>query len=203
MCVTSYRSAWSGRTSAGCCAPRAEGNGHDARPTAGDRAVRLPRRGQDHAAQARPRRRRHRRPAAGDAHPSQPGGPYRARRPRARERRGRARYPALRLRARPAGPGWGMELNGDHVPETEEYGISSTVFRSELPFHTGRLWRFVTEELEYRAGPPSCVRTGGRVNIFSRARGGRSAPVDKARWKRKRPAAVATSSPAPHAEDWS
>ncbi len=32
-------------------------------------------------------------------------------------------------------PGWVRELNGDHVPETEEYGISSTVFRSELPFH--------------------------------------------------------------------
>ncbi|MEV7681919.1 GTP-binding protein [Streptomyces sp. NPDC088341] len=45
-------------------------------------------------------------------------------------------------------PGWVMELNGDHVPETEEYGISSTVFRSEAPFHPGRLWTFVTEELD-------------------------------------------------------
>lgn len=45
-------------------------------------------------------------------------------------------------------PGWVMELNGDHVPETEEYGISSTVFRSELPFHPGRLWTFITEGLD-------------------------------------------------------
>ncbi|MFD5029399.1 GTP-binding protein [Streptomyces sp. NPDC058220] len=45
-------------------------------------------------------------------------------------------------------PGWVMELNGDHVPETEEYGISSMVFRSELPFHSGRLWTFVTEGLD-------------------------------------------------------
>ncbi|MGA6226793.1 GTP-binding protein [Streptomyces umbrinus] len=45
-------------------------------------------------------------------------------------------------------PGWVMELNGDHVPETEEYGISSTVFRSEAPFHPGRLWTFVTGELD-------------------------------------------------------
>ncbi|MER6526245.1 GTP-binding protein [Streptomyces sp. NPDC001508] len=45
-------------------------------------------------------------------------------------------------------PGWVRELNGDHVPETEEYGISSTVFRSEAPFHPGRLWTFVTEELD-------------------------------------------------------
>ncbi|MEV5438504.1 GTP-binding protein [Streptomyces sp. NPDC052682] len=45
-------------------------------------------------------------------------------------------------------PGWVRELNGDHVPETEEYGISSTVFRSALPFHPGRLWSFVTEDLD-------------------------------------------------------
>ncbi|MEU6176080.1 GTP-binding protein [Streptantibioticus parmotrematis] len=45
-------------------------------------------------------------------------------------------------------PGWVMELNGDHVPETEEYGISSTVFRATAPFHPGRLWRFVTERLD-------------------------------------------------------
>ncbi|MFM9442749.1 GTP-binding protein [Streptomyces acidiscabies] len=45
-------------------------------------------------------------------------------------------------------PGWVKELNGDHVPETEEYGISSTVFRSGLPFHPGRLWTFVTEGLD-------------------------------------------------------
>ncbi|MCD7445121.1 GTP-binding protein [Streptomyces lincolnensis] len=45
-------------------------------------------------------------------------------------------------------PGWVRELNGDHVPETEEYGVSSTVFRSELPLHPGRLWTFVTEELD-------------------------------------------------------
>ncbi|MEU3839271.1 GTP-binding protein [Streptomyces sp. NPDC028635] len=45
-------------------------------------------------------------------------------------------------------PGWVRELNGDHVPETEEYGISSAVFRSAVPFHPGRLWAFVTEELD-------------------------------------------------------
>ncbi len=45
-------------------------------------------------------------------------------------------------------PGWVRELNGDHVPETEEYGISSTVFRSSTPFHPGRLWTFATEALD-------------------------------------------------------
>ncbi|GAA3205125.1 zinc metallochaperone GTPase ZigA [Streptomyces virens] len=45
-------------------------------------------------------------------------------------------------------PGWVRELNGDHVPETEEYGISSLVFRSPAAFHPGRLWDFVTGELD-------------------------------------------------------
>ncbi|MFH8567443.1 GTP-binding protein [Streptomyces sp. NPDC017993] len=45
-------------------------------------------------------------------------------------------------------PGWVRELNGDHVPETEEYGISSTVFRAGRAFHPGRLWHFVTEDLD-------------------------------------------------------
>ncbi|MFJ9142946.1 GTP-binding protein [Streptomyces griseus] len=45
-------------------------------------------------------------------------------------------------------PGWVRELNGDHTPETEEYGISSTVFRADRPFHPGRLWAFVTEGLD-------------------------------------------------------
>ncbi|MFD8016008.1 GTP-binding protein [Streptomyces sp. NPDC058955] len=45
-------------------------------------------------------------------------------------------------------PGWVKELNGDHVPETEEYGISSLVYRSARAFHPGRLWTFVTEGLD-------------------------------------------------------
>lgn len=35
--------------------------------------------------------------------------------------------------------GWIKELNEDHVPETEEYGITSFVFRRQKPFHPERL----------------------------------------------------------------
>lgn len=41
-------------------------------------------------------------------------------------------------------PGWVAELNGDHVPETEEYGISSIVYRSPRLFDPARLWEFVS-----------------------------------------------------------
>ena len=45
-------------------------------------------------------------------------------------------------------PGWVAELNGDHVPETEEYGISSVVFRASRAFDPARLWDFVTRRLD-------------------------------------------------------
>lgn len=64
-------------------------------------------------------------------------------------------------------PGWVMELNGDHTPETEEYGISSTVFRSPLPFHPGRLWQFVTEELD-SGGYGGVLRSKGFFQLATR-----------------------------------
>ncbi|CAJ1458525.1 unnamed protein product [Effrenium voratum] len=42
-------------------------------------------------------------------------------------------------------PGWLQELRGDHVPETEEYNISSLVFRSDKPFHPDRLNHLMAE----------------------------------------------------------
>jgi G3E family GTPase len=66
-------------------------------------------------------------------------------------------------------PGWVRELNGDHVPETEEYGISSTVFRSAAPFHPGRLWTFVTEALDSGAHG-QVLRSKGFFTLASRPR---------------------------------
>ncbi|PYF68961.1 GTP-binding protein [Pedobacter nutrimenti] len=54
------------------------------------------------------------------------------------------------------GAGWIRELNTVHQPETEEYGISSTVFRSPKPFHPERLWNYLNAEF-----PSNIIRTKG------------------------------------------
>jgi len=39
--------------------------------------------------------------------------------------------------------GWIRELEGEHTPETEEYGISSFTFRDRRPFHPQRFWNLI------------------------------------------------------------
>jgi G3E family GTPase len=60
--------------------------------------------------------------------------------------------------------GWQKELEKDiHTPETEEYGISSFVFRNHLPFHPERLWTYLTQDY-----PNNVIRAKGLFWLASR-----------------------------------
>lgn len=62
-----------------------------------------------------------------------------------------------------ASAGWIKELEGEHVPETETYGINSFVFRDERPFHPERFWRYVNFEF-----PSNIIRSKGLFWIATR-----------------------------------
>ena len=46
--------------------------------------------------------------------------------------------------------GWIRELQGEHTPETEEYGISSFTYRTSQPFDAEKLWAFVHNDENWR-----------------------------------------------------
>jgi G3E family GTPase len=60
--------------------------------------------------------------------------------------------------------GWQKELEGgNHSPETEEYGISSFVFRNHKPFHPERYWNYLSNQY-----PNSIIRSKGLFWLASR-----------------------------------
>ena len=64
--------------------------------------------------------------------------------------------------------GWIQELQNQkegigHTPETEEYGISSFVFRDRRPFHPVRFWHYLSENF-----PAGIIRSKGLFWLASR-----------------------------------
>lgn len=66
--------------------------------------------------------------------------------------------------------GWIRELENEHVPETEEYGISSFVYRQRKPFHPQRFWEFISKHW-----PVEVIRSKGLFWLASH-------PADALMW---------------------
>lgn len=63
-----------------------------------------------------------------------------------------------------ASAGWIEELNKPiHTPETEEYGISSFIYRSKKPFDPERFWKYINQNF-----PTTIIRSKGLFWLASR-----------------------------------
>ncbi len=62
-----------------------------------------------------------------------------------------------------ASAGWIQELENEHIPETEEYGIGSFLYRKSQPFHPERFLDFATAHF-----PSNIIRSKGLFWLASR-----------------------------------
>jgi G3E family GTPase len=60
--------------------------------------------------------------------------------------------------------GWAQALAGEHLPESEEFGITNFVYRAQLPFHPARFHRFLHGDM------PGVIRAKGFFWLASRMR---------------------------------
>ena len=63
-----------------------------------------------------------------------------------------------------ASAGWIKELESEHIPETEEYGIVSIVFRTKKPFHPERFISYLNTDF-----PQNIIRSKGLFWLASRS----------------------------------
>lgn len=62
-------------------------------------------------------------------------------------------------------PGWLKEMRGEHIPETEEYGISSFTYEARRPFHPEKFHQFLHSTDQYG----KLIRSKGYFWLASRS----------------------------------